>query len=190
MRSIPPEVTSHAEFSPDQRYRFVLTRAWDILPSSYAMFVGLNPSTATAEVDDPTVQKCWRWSRAWGFGSFAMLNVYAYRARDPRALRAVEDPVGAGNDALLSEYARGAALVVAAWGVGIGDRERLRRIRELLSSAADVHCLGENDDGSPRHPLYLPRDTQPRLWATRATRPVRCADAGAPASRVRSRPAR
>jgi hypothetical protein len=104
-------------------------------------------------------------AKKWGHNSFAMLNAYAYRATDPKCLRAIEDPVGPYNDAFLSAYARSAARVVAAWGCSQTkrDRERLKHVRELLSSIAPLHCLGTNIDGSPKHPSRAP-DTKPMLW--------------------------
>ena len=129
------------------------------------MFVGLNPSTASPDVDDPTVRKCWQWAKAWGFGSLWMLNAFAYIATDPAALKAVDDPVGPENDEYLVRHARSAALVVAAWGTRAGSRGSA--VRELLEGVASLHCLGTTDDGSPSHPLYLPKETTKAIPWTR-----------------------
>jgi hypothetical protein len=155
-----------AVFSDDGKYRYVLTRDWGAAPGRLAVFVGLNPSVADARQDDRTVQKCWRWARKWSYSSFVMLNVYAFRATDPKRLGTVSDSVGLYNDVFLSAYASAASFVVAAWGNGVGDKERLLEVREILvsSSTGPLHCLGVTANGNPRHPLYLPADTAPIQW--------------------------
>jgi len=158
-RPLPAGVFGCAEFSECERYRYVLTREWGAPPGSSIAFVGLNPSTADKEHDDPTVKKCWTWAADWGYSSFVMLNVYAYRATNPKCLRTIADPTGVRNDEFLSKYASSAGRVIVAWGRGKtkADRERFRDVCELLSSLAiPLYCLRKNKDGSPHHPLYLP----------------------------------
>ena len=76
----------------------------------------LNPSTADAERDDPTIRRCIGFSRAWGFGGAEMVNLFALRSTDPGRLREAADPVGPGNVAHIADAARGATQVIAAWG--------------------------------------------------------------------------
>ena len=45
-------------FSECRQYRYTLWREWDLLNSNYAMFIGLNPSTADEWKDDPTIRRC------------------------------------------------------------------------------------------------------------------------------------
>lgn len=150
-----------ATFSSDGRYRYTLTRRWDPLASGPTVaFVGLNPSTADAREDDPTIRRCVGFARDWGFGGLVMLNLFAFRATDPESLSKVEDPVGPGNDALLATGAEASDLVVAAWGTHPLARARAREIidsRVLFGWAA----LGWTKDGHPRHPLYMRRDCRP-----------------------------
>jgi hypothetical protein len=121
------------------------------------LFVMLNPSTADADVDDPTIRKCMGFSRRWGCTHLTVVNLFALRATTPTELRRHPDPVGPLND----EYIRHAvqqhhercATIIAAWGADAFARARARFV---LRSFGPFDCLGLNTDGSPRHPLYLP----------------------------------
>lgn len=103
-----------AEFSPCRRYRYGLYRGWQ-LGTGFAMFVGLNPSTADETADDPTIRRCIAFARAWGYGALFMANLFAYRATNPTEMLAQADPVGPENDATLARLAAQADVVVAAW---------------------------------------------------------------------------
>jgi hypothetical protein len=149
---------SGAIFSIDETYRYALWRRWAEGP--YALFVGLNPSTADATQDDPTVRRCIRFARDWGYAAMFMANLFAYRSTDPRALMDAEDPVGPENDAWLRTLARGAGLTIAAWGVHgkLNDREYKVLVTDALG---DYRVLGLTAAGHPRHPLYMRADCRP-----------------------------
>ena len=122
----------------------------------------LNPSTATELRNDPTIERCERRARRLGYPAFAIANLFAYRATDPRDLKRAADPVGPENDSLLRGWQAGAALTLAAWGVHGAHRGRAQQVLALLSGP--LHHLGLTRDGHPRHPLYVSYDTQPQLW--------------------------
>ncbi|NCA72531.1 MAG: DUF1643 domain-containing protein [Sphingobacteriia bacterium] len=149
-----------AVFSPCGRYRYVLWRHWGG-PGGEAMIVGLNPSTADADRDDPTIRRCIAFARDWGYAGLCMTNLFAYRATKPADLLAADDPVGSDNDAWLREMAAHAAIVVAAWGVHGTWRGREQAVRKMLPQLA---CLGLTRQGQPRHPLYLRHECQPVPW--------------------------
>ena len=102
------DTASVAVYSDCEAYRYELTRQWDATGQK-ALFVLLNPSTATEFQNDPTVERCERRARALGFGAFRVINIFAYRATDPKVMRKVADPVGPENDAALAD---GDAVVV------------------------------------------------------------------------------
>jgi hypothetical protein len=145
--------------SPCRHYRYVLWREWDMLNPAYAMFVGLNPSTADEIADDPTIRRCMNYAKCWGYGALCMANLFAYRATEPAAMRAHAEPVGADNDRWLVELAKDAGVVVAAWGVDGSHSQRDTAVARLL--AGKLKCLRLTKDGHPCHPLYLPKSLTP-----------------------------
>lgn len=151
-------------YSPDGCHRYTLWREWDSLDLSdrgYVQFIGLNPSTATDDIDDPTVRRCIRFAKSWGYGALCMTNAFAFRATDPRVMKAHSDPIGPENDKWLVSMAKDAGIVIAAWGVHGAFMNRDEAILKLLP---EVHCLGTTKEGYPRHPLYLPKTAQPEFY--------------------------
>lgn len=154
-----------ADISTCGQYRYCLTRAWDNnLP--FVTFVGLNPSTADATEDDPTIRRCIGFAKSWNAGGIVMINLYAYRSTDPKNLSSVEDPVGPFNDRWLSVGAWMGAYVVACWGaLHKSQVARMQGVNGILRAAGrDVFHLGLTKEGFPRHPLYLPSTTIPELY--------------------------
>lgn len=150
---------SGADFSGCGRYRYTLWRRWG--PGGTCMFVGLNPSTADATIDDPTVRRCIGFARSWGYGSLMMTNLFAWRATDPRDMLAAEDPVGPDNDQTLRACWMNAKIAVAAWGAHGTHRGRGEHVRAMLPA---LHYLRLTKDGHPWHPLYLPASLRPVKW--------------------------
>lgn len=147
------------------RYRYSLQRAWD--PAGpRALFVLLNPSTADAQQDDPTLRRCVGFARAYGAGGLEVVNLFALRAPDPRALDAAEDPLGPVNRRAQRRAVSRADLVILGWGATrIAEQEAprflacLERWRAADRAAPPVLCLGTTRSGAPRHPLYVPGRT-------------------------------
>lgn len=125
------------------------------------MFIGLNPSTADEIHNDPTVTRCIRFARGWGFSKLHMTNIFAYRSTDPAALKCADDPVGPLNDSALVALSEISEIVVAAWGVHGGLLGRGNYVRDLIPN---LYCLGTTRDGYPRHPLYLKKDLEPMKY--------------------------
>ena len=147
----------------DGAYRYSLWRRVGPSPGR-VLFVMLNPSTADAIADDPTIRRCSGFARAWGYGELEVCNLFAYRTPYPRELLGVEDPVGPSNDRFLSRAAARADRVLAAWGV-VGMRSaRAAVVLENLRKVP-LSCLGRTRDGAPRHPLYVPSCTRPRRFS-------------------------
>ena len=154
---------SRALYSDCETYRYLLTRDWG--QGRRLLYILLNPSTATEEMNDPTVERCERRARALGYAGFSVANLFAYRSADPRALRQVVDPVGPENDVVLANAAQTAGQVVCGWGThgaflgrGVAVAAELRRYQSNL-----MH-LGLTATGHPRHPLYVGYATQPGIW--------------------------
>jgi hypothetical protein len=136
------------------QYRYSLTRLWG--DGDTALWVMLNPSTADADVDDPTIRRCMAFTRSWGLDGMTVVNVFALRATDPRELTGHPDPVGPANrDAVLAAFDQ-AAVTVAAWGQSWPKAYAMtvHRMAKLLAGRA--HHLGLTQSGQPMHPLYRP----------------------------------
>jgi hypothetical protein len=154
-----------ATFSEDGLYRYNLWRRWGGKSSGKVTFVMLNPSTADAEKFDPTVRRCFGYSRDWGFGSMEVVNLFAYRSTYPQHLKTAADPVGPENDAAVLKAVKESDLVVAAWGVHGCLRARDAETLRLIASVKDLYCLGTTKAGHPLHPLHQPKSLKPVLFA-------------------------
>lgn len=120
----------------------------------------LNPSTADAQIDDPTIRRCLGFAWLWGYGSLEVVNLFAYRTPHPQHLRKVPDPVGPENDRYLVAAIQRADRVVVAWGNrGEG---RSYACLKLIGSEKQPYCLGITQKGQPIHPLYV-RKTAPLI---------------------------
>ncbi len=150
-------------FSNCRKYRYVLWRDWDDANQNYAMFIGLNPSTANEANDDPTIRRCVNFAKDWGYGALCMVNLFAYRTTEPKILKMQREPVGLDNDRWLRRIGNNAGVIVAAWGVHgthlMRDRDVIRLFRGKLT------CLAVTKDGHPRHPLYLRQKLKPVPFA-------------------------
>jgi hypothetical protein len=151
--------TRGAIYSACQTYRYLLWISWD--PSRLlCAFVMLNPSTATEKENDPTISRCERRARAWGWGGLIVANLFAFRSTDPVALYLHDEPVGPQNDACILAAAEAAETTICAWGKHGDFRGRAAHVRQLLASKP-LSALKLNGDGSPAHPLYLPYSLNP-----------------------------
>jgi hypothetical protein len=156
---LAPGVHGDVQISADGRHRQVMRR-WlgDSFPSRYILFIGMNPSTADATVDDPTCAREWNFARREGFEAMIKCNVGDYRATDPKALLAPGiEAVSPANLPAVLQAARGAEKVVLAHGkLGKALAPAARELTTaLLASGTNLWCFGTNKDGSPKHPLYL-----------------------------------
>ncbi len=173
-----PVISSDAILSDDQRFRYSLSRTFAPLDGQAnwagrmprgVMFVGLNPSTADAAQDDPTIRRCIGFAQDWGFDKLWMANLFAFRATCPRDLidryRQGGDIVGR-NDYHLREQLKRVSKVVACWGsTRVPDLQpRAERIKAMCAHEGHkLWCLGRNKDGQPKHPLYLSKETELEL---------------------------
>lgn len=175
------DVKKWAMLSPCGRYRFMLGRAWDEEDPAanegplgrwrrpLCAWLMLNPSTADHTVDDPTIRKCVGFAERLGCGGIVVVNLFAWRATDPRDLEVVirrggADPVGWRNDRMI-ELASAVQPLLVGWGKPRpAFRARASQVWGLgLTKSWPMLCVGVNDDGSPRHPLYVPYEVKPLL---------------------------
>ncbi len=158
------DAASTAIYSPCERYRYVLTRTWDDV-AKRALFVMLNPSTATEVQNDPTVERCERRARALGFGAFRVCNIFAWRDTDPKAMRAAAEPIGPENDQAITDGCAWADTIICAWGSHGEHLNRGPAVETLMrATGRPLFHLGLTKAGHPKHPLYLAYTTQPVPW--------------------------
>lgn len=137
------------------------------------VFVMLNPSTADGDQDDPTIRRCVSFAKAWGYDRMEVVNLFAWRSTDPRAVLAMTggklDPVGTANRAFVHRAIERAGMIVCAWGAHGGhigqDETMLGWIEE---HDGQPHALRVTKGGFPAHPLYLPADLQPKPYRGRS----------------------
>lgn len=130
------------------------------------VFVMLNPSTADAEVDDPTIRRCISFAKREGCGRMSVLNLFALRSTDPKELKKHPKPTGPDNDEYIQAFLNMGRMFpdkyifVAAWGSHGVYKDRDYQVRLMFRNAAVLlHCLGKTKSGHPRHPLYVKGDT-------------------------------
>lgn len=153
-------------------YRYFLQRqALALKPErGTALFCMLNPSTADATADDPTIRRCRGFAESWRCNGFAVVNLYALRSTDPKALNTHADPVGPENDDWLRRVAREYGDVVCAWGANANPGREIEAAEIFRRAGARLFCFGTTKDGAPRHPLYIPK-LQPLVeWLPRRPR--------------------
>lgn len=148
------------------QYRYILSRDLSVdLAFGKAVFVMLNPSTADATEDDPTIRRCIGFAKQWGCSGLIVANLYALRSTDPKQLWKHSDPVGPKNDGILRALAQQPAAIVCAWGAN-AKQDRVKTFYDfMVADGADLLCLGTTISGAPRHPLYLRRDAELIPWA-------------------------
>lgn len=164
----PSATTRGALFSPCRQYRYLLWRTWDASKPALC-FIMLNPSTADAENNDPTVERCQRRAVTSGFGAVHVLNVFAFRTTDPEDMKKESDPVGPENDGYIARAAASAkangAQLVAAWGHHAQFMDREKHVLKIFRHFdVDLYCLGVTMAGYPRHPLYVGYETKPVIF--------------------------
>lgn len=143
-----------AVLSKCENYRYKLWRVWNDNKAT-VLFIMLNPSTADAENNDPTIRRCIGYAKEWGYGGLYVGNLYAYRATKPENLFAAEQPEGEANRRCIKEMADKCELVICAWGNGKGKPPK------WMKNITELHYLKQNKDGTPSHPLYLPKKLKP-----------------------------
>lgn len=153
-------IQARAILSPCNTYRYALHRVWGANPDHYMMVIGLNPSTADALQDDPTIRRCVGFASRLGYEALVMTNLFAYRATDPKQLKQASlqgvDIIGEENDQWLLKLSHHAPLVVAAWGV---HGTLAQRDQDIASMIPSLRALKLTKAGHPAHPLYLPYST-------------------------------
>lgn len=159
--------TGSATFDDSYLYRYRLTRilAKNNQGFRQVTFIMLNPSTADADQDDPTIRACSQFAQRWGYNQLNVVNLFAFRTPHPSALAKAEDPIGPDNDRYLLQAAASADKVILAWGNRGNFLSRNQVVLNLLAPYYhNLYCLQRNHSGQPRHPLYIKRTRLSTPW--------------------------
>lgn len=155
------DMEKDADLSEDGVYRYELVRRWSVDPM--VCWVMLNPSTADADLDDPTIRRCMGFASTWGCGGIRVVNLFALRATDPKEIKRHHAPIGDRNGTAIMRaiQAPDTSFVVAAWGAsnpypGVSSIGHVRTHAQRSERA--LLCLGTTKGGAPRHPLYVKGD--------------------------------
>lgn len=153
---------SGAIISEDKKYRYSLWRVWQ-KKKPKVLFIMLNPSTADAETDDATIRRCRGYAEAWGYGGFFVGNLFPFRSPEPKDLLKCENPIGHNNEEYLKTMKEHCCLVVCAWGNSsiVSKIEKRFPDYKPLKHFYHLHYLELSKDGTPKHPLYLPKSLTP-----------------------------
>lgn len=156
---------SGAVFSTCEKYRYKLWRKWGRGPTLF--FILMNPSTADEIKNDPTIERQCRRAKMLGFGGLVILNCGAIRETDSRKAWADPEPIGPANLETIQKEIEGnpSGMFIAGWGAPARRVGADRPIIDLFERVGfPLYCLGVNSDGSPKHPLYVSYQTQPRRY--------------------------
>lgn len=146
-----------AMFSECRKYRYALWRIWDE-SKPLVMFIGLNPSTANESANDKTIARVIGFATSWGYGGVYMMNLFTYVTKYPTEL--VKDDNKEENFKRILEIAGKCKLIMFAWG----NFYVMGRDKELMALIPEGHCLKQNKNGSPQHPLFVPAETKPQKF--------------------------
>lgn len=157
---LPFEPLTGAAFSEDRVYRYLLWRRWHETKPT-CLFLLLNPSTADEIKNDPTVERCERYAKSWGYGRLIVANLFAFRATDPKKLKWALDPIGPDNNAWIQKAREMSDLCICGWGVNGTLYGRGMIVQNALKELGPLHCLKKTKDGHCSHPLYLKKSLTP-----------------------------
>lgn len=139
-------------------YRPILTREWG-LGQPTVVIIGVNPSKADHLIDDPTIKADYRHCDAWGFSRLIKLNLFDLVATEPKDMAKHPHPEGPSNwDAFREVFEKPATklVTVCAWGNwGKHNGQDWAVLKWLEYWEADLKCMGTNQNGTPKHPLYM-----------------------------------
>ncbi len=124
-----------------------------------ATFIMLNPSTADATHNDPTLRKCISFARQWQCNTLQVLNLFAVRATRPQDMKRIADPVGPENQHWFAHAltpTKNTHFVICAWGMhGVFMGQDRIVLCWLAEQNIASYALGFTQGGYPRHPLYV-----------------------------------
>ena len=141
-----------AEFSIDKKERYSLKREWD-KSKNKILYIMLNPSKADDKKDDPTIRRLVNFTKKFNYGGFLVGNIFTTITPNPKEIDKSKGISGRNLEELL-KLINTVDQIVYAWG---NTNEEPQLLKELVLSPK---CFGKNFNGTPKHPLYLPKNSK------------------------------
>ena len=141
-----------AEFSIDKKERYSLSREWD-KSKNKILYIMLNPSLADDKNDDPTIRRLINFTKKFNYGGFLVGNIFTKITPNPKEIDKSKGMSDKNFEKLLNLINK-VDKIVYAWGNSI---EEPQHLKELILSPK---CFGKNLNGTPKHPLYLPKNSK------------------------------
>lgn len=151
-----------AVISACRNYRYLLIRSFSHKADEpFVLFIGLNPSVADSYIDDPTLRRCMGFMEIWNLKALKIVNLFAFRATNPKEMISQTNPIGKSNDQTILQQAKNAEMIVVCWGNTGSYLNRDKEVLEIIKQYKDkIYSFGETKSGQPKHPLYLAKTTQ------------------------------
>ena len=141
-----------AEFSIDKKERYSLKREWD-KSKNKILYIMLNPSLADDKNDDPTIRRLINFTKKFNYGGFLVGNIFTTITPNPKELDKSKGMSDKNFEELIKLINK-VDQIVYAWGSSIEEPQLLKKL--VLSPK----CFGKNFNGTPKHPLYLPKNSK------------------------------
>jgi hypothetical protein len=167
---LPFERLGGAEFNENRRCRYKLWRILSDRAGGDCVFIGLNPSLADEDREDPTVKRMMRYARDWGCVRMFVTNVVPLITPYPERLKKNEWTQSdiENNVRAIIDVSMNAKHVICCWG-NHGSMRKVKPTRmhieqALLMRGVTLSCLSINKGGQPKHPLYCKASLKPLLY--------------------------
>lgn len=147
-----------------EEYRLWLSRRWGDPDAPYALWIGMNPSTADALVDDPTVGREVAYTReTLKLTRYVKTNMLDIRLTDSKKLRKLGAAARSeANLPTILEFAKNAERIIVCYGVLHRSLQPFARetVEALEAEGHKLWCMGLTKNGQhPKHPLFLKKST-------------------------------
>ena len=141
-----------AKFCEAKKNRYFLKREWDS-SKGLLLYIMLNPSVADDKNDDPTIRRLINFTKKFNYGGFLVSNIFTKITSNPKKLDKSRGMTKTNFEKLLKLINK-VDQIVYAWGNSV---EEPKILKDLISNPK---CFGKNYNGTPKHPLYLPKNSK------------------------------
>lgn len=113
----------------------------------------LNPSVADEKKDDPTIRRLINFTKKFDYGGFLVGNIFTKITPNPKKLNKSKGMTDKNFEELIKLINK-VDQIVYAWGNTIEEPQLLKKL------VLNPKCFGKNVNGTPKHPLYIPKNSE------------------------------